>query len=1014
MLASAQFVYFCLKMNFLYTERKNVNIIKLYFTMALALILSDSEILSGFDQRLYVVFRNSVVLYYQEDQDVFGNNDDELLMLLTDFFCRLGIIIGDNMLLLSNAFHDPEYRADLYLRIANTYTETPKLRFHWMKKLFKLHTDNGNTAEAAACMSHMAAFVAEFLNKTGLPVQCHVEKTHKTELAFNDFIAFTPNAQDEVRNAQLVIEAFSQLADLHEVDRKRAIVGIGVMSRDRMLKFLMKAAKSLETAQLYEILNECLRLAIPLMESRNSYAELCDAHLMLAKAYAMIIATEEAAQTGGANAVPKPKKEEEVTVTHSTRRRNSSSATPPVVEKQAVIDRNALTPKDVQPRLLGTYYRVGVYGKPLGDDLNGCEWIYKMPMLTLLAQIKNRLLDQFNKVYNGGDREKPVTITILQNSGEVPKELWEKEDEIHIQLTKVEPYFSPEELASEDRKTMAQKAFAIDEFIYETPFTTASAKERHSSSVADQWKMQTILTTEHKFPYLATRIRVKSRREIRQTPMEVAIEAMETRTERLRSAVQAKDPKLIQIILQGSCLPTVNGGPMELCRAFLQMLPVVFEDDDAATSSGGEIDEDEDEDEDEFMDEEEEEDEDNNKEGSRSRKSSQVIHGASTVLSKKVNAAEETAGNNDNGSTMTSVDSSSAAVAAAATAASIPPPPGPPPPVDDESEEDRKAAALAEEMRSTPEMQQKLRENVREFVKACGMALKMNKFMTSDQDLFHRELCNGYEKLCDELYPYVGAIPGASGVMGSPRALQTSKPRVPAGGTVPTTPVKGAEGSVTPQTPFRPVVNGYLIPSMMHERRKSRRMKKSGSVSGSGTSAVGSATGGSSTGSARGNKIPKSETFATISLSLAQKRADESADGDPNSGSLSSVGVATPAATSRTSKKQTGRRLSVLSPVNPSASGAATPHAASASGMPGAVSTATPLKARVPVAMSPDSSQGDVNEEDTSSASSISSDTEEEGDDLEVVNVSEEESSSSKSHTPKKGGHGSHHHHHHK
>jgi len=971
MLASAQFVYFCLKMNFLYTNRKNVNIIKLYFTMALALILGDSEILSGFDQRLYVVFRNSVVLYYQEDQDVFGNNDDELLMLLTDFFCRLGIIIGDNMLLLSNAFHDPEYRADLYLRIANTYTETPKLRFHWMKKLFKLHTDNGNTAEAAACMSHMAAFVAEFLNKTGLPVQCHVEKTHKTELAFNDFIAFTPNAQDEVRNAQLVIEAFSQLADLHDVDRKRAIVGIGVMSRDRMLKFLMKAAKSLETAQLYEILNECLRVAIPLMESRNNYADLCDAHLMLAKAYAMIIATEEAAQTGGGNPVPKPKKEEEVSVAHSTRRRNSSAASPPV-DKPAVIDRNALTPKDVQPRLLGTYYRVGVYGKPLGDDLNGCEWIYKMPMLTLLAQIKNRLLEQFNKVYNGGDREKPVTITILQNSGEVPKELWDKEDEIHIQLTKVEPFFTPEDLASEDRKTMAQKAFAIDEFMYETPFTTASAKERHSSSVADQWKMQTILKTEHKFPYLATRIRVKSRREIRQTPMEVAIEAMETRTERLRSAVQAKDPKLIQIILQGSCLPTVNGGPMELCRAFLQMLPVVFEDE--VESSGGDVD-DEDEDEDEFLDDDEEEndeeEDEKEKEGNRSRKSSQVIHGASVVV-------------NENGSQVSLAESSSAS--------SLATPAGAPPPVDDVCEEDRKAAALAEEMRSTPEMQQKLRENVREFVKACGMALKMNKFMTSDQDLFHKELSNGYEKLCDDLYPYVGAIPGAAGVMGSPRALQTSKPR----GGIPTTPVKN-DGFATPQTPFRPVVNGYLIPSVMHERRKSRRMKKSGSVSGSGTSAIGSAAGGSSAGG--GNKVPKSETFSTISLTLAQKRADESVDGDPNSSSLSSVGVATPAASGRASRKG-NTRLSVLSPVG-------TPHAASASAMPGVNSGATPLKARVPITRF---SAGDSSNED-----SMTSDSDDDDDDDD--DDSEEESHDDKNSSPKKSDHGHsghHHHHHHK
>jgi len=916
--------------------------------MALALILTDSDILRGFDQRLYVVFRNSVVLFYQEDKDMFYNNDDELLMLLTDFFCRLGIIIGDHMLLLSNAFHDPEYRADLYLRIANTYTETPKLRFHWLKKLFNLHTENGNTAEAAACMCHMAAFVAEFLNRIERPVSCNVEKTHTTNLSYNDFIAFTPNAETEVTNAQLVINAFSELADLHEAEKKNTVVGIGVMSRDRLLKFLMTAAKSFESAQLYEVLNECLRLAIPLMEGKNTYAELCDAHLMLAKAYAMIIATEDATQTG-LNAPGARVKEEEAKERESmsrSRRRNSSPS--PAVEKPTVIDRHALTPKDVQPRLLGTYYRVGVYGKPLGDDLNGCEWIYKMPKLTLLAQIKNMLVDQFNKVYNGA-QEKPVKITIIQNSGEVPKELYEREDEISIQLTKVEPFFSPEALAGDQRKTMAQKAFAIDEFIYETPFTTASANTRHSSSVSDQWKLQTILTTEHKFPYLATRLRVKSRREIRQTPVQVAIEAVEIRTERLRSAVAMKDPKLIQIILQGSCLPTVNGGPMELCRAFLPMLPVVFEDD--AGTSTGDMDDVDDED-DVFL--EEEDDEISESKGAKPPPASACTPNSQTPsLSEAATQAE----GQESGSE------------------------------DLNDEEKKKAAALAEEMKPTQEQLQKLRENVREFVKACGMTLKVNKAMSSDQDPFHRELTIGFEKLCDELYPYVGAIPGAAGVMGSQRALQTARPK---GGLVP------------PSTPRNelPVVNGNLIPSL-RERRMSRRFK-SGSVSGS--SALGGNAGNSSTGSAR--RVPKTETCSTISLSLARKRADESADGDPNSGSLSGVGMTTPAPSR--SKKSTAKGLNVLSPVNNGAgvsaptspappSVAGTPFASSASAMSGSNNTATPLKVPLPV-----SSRDKNNGEDSSSAGSGESGDE---DDADIVDLSESGGDSKKGESSKKARH---------
>jgi len=389
------------------------------------------------------------------------------------------------------------------------------------------------------------------------------------------------------------------------------------------------------------------------------------------------------------------------------------------------------------------------------------------------------------------------------------------------------------------------------------------------------------------------------------------------------------DPKLIQIILQGSCLPTVNGGPMELCRAFLPMLPVVYDDESTST---GDIDDVEDDD-DEFLDE----DEDEVTEGGEAKKGGKGFSVTPPPVSdnlSQTDASERSAGAPDS---------------------------------DNEGlteEEKKKAAALAEEMKPTPEQLQKLRENVREFLKACGMALKVNKFMSSDQDLFHRELSNGYEKLCDELYPLVGAIPGAAGVMGSQRALQTARPR-------------GAQLPASPSRGEIPVVNGNLIPSLKREGRHSRRWK-GGSIGG--TSALGSNTGGSSTGSARA-KMSKGETFGTISLSLARKRADESLDGDPNS--LSSVGVSTPA--SSRSKKGTNTRLNVLSPMN----------ASSASGQAGSGPSATPLKVRVP-----------VDDDDTSS--SVDSDHE----NPDVADLSDEDGSHEASSTKKSHHHKGHSRHH--
>jgi len=276
-------------------------------------------------------------------------------------------------------------------------------------------------------------------------------------------------------------------------------------------------------------------------------------------------------------------------------------------------------------------------------------------------------------------------------------------------------------------------------------------------------------------------------------------------------------------------------------------------------------------------------------------------------------------------------------------------------------------------MKPTPEQLQKLRENVKEFIRACGMALKVNKFMCSDKDPFHRELSNGFEKLCDELYPYVGAVTGAFGVMGTQRAFQVTKPR-------------GTSLTVPPSTPTRgdvPVVNGNLIPSLRRDGRRGRRTK-GGSMGGS--SAIAGNAGGSSANSARGNgRVHKSETFSTISLSLARKRADESVDGDPNSSStsLTGIGASTPGSTTRSTKKIPNKGLNVLSPIPPPPPPASfgTPMASSASAEGSFNCSATPLKIRVPV---PQHSSDD--NENESSISSIDSDSDE---DADIVDISE-------------------------
>jgi len=90
--------------------------------------------------------------------------------------------------------------------------------------------------------------------------------------------------------------------------------------------------------------------------------------------------------------------------------------------------------------------------------------------------------------------------------------------------------------------------------------------------LAEQYKRKTILTTVNHFPYIKTRIQVAHQKQIILTPIEVAIEDIQMKVAKLDSAIKSNDPKILQMELQGSIGTTVNQGPIEIARVFLQEL----------------------------------------------------------------------------------------------------------------------------------------------------------------------------------------------------------------------------------------------------------------------------------------------------------------------------------------------------------------------------------------------------------------------------------------------------------
>ncbi|KAE8609715.1 hypothetical protein XENTR_v10011887 [Xenopus tropicalis] len=213
-------------------------------------------------------------------------------------------------------------------------------------------------------------------------------------------------------------------------------------------------------------------------------------------------------------------------------------------------------------RMFGTYFRVGFYGTKFGD-LDEQEFVYKEPAITKLAEISHRLEGFY------GERFGEDVVEVIKDSNPVDKCKLDP-NKAFIQITYVEPYFDTYEM--KDRITYFDKNYNLRRFMYCTPFTLDG---RAHGELHEQFKRKTILTTSHAFPYIKTRINVIHKEEIILTPIEVAIEDMQKKTQELAFATHQDpaDPKMLQMVLQGSVGTTVNQGPLEVAQVFLSEIP---------------------------------------------------------------------------------------------------------------------------------------------------------------------------------------------------------------------------------------------------------------------------------------------------------------------------------------------------------------------------------------------------------------------------------------------------------
>eukprot|EP00466_Bigelowiella_natans_P013414 jgi/Bigna1/136600/aug1.34_g11308 len=263
-----------------------------------------------------------------------------------------------------------------------------------------------------------------------------------------------------------------------------------------------EACEMLDNARLYEECNRAYAKLIPMLEKRKNWNELASAHAHLHKIFTELDVSEQK-----------------------------------------------------NDRLLGTYFRVGFYGKSFGDR-DGKEFVYKKPLVTHLVEI----VGEMRTIYSDLLKEE---VEIIADSREVDISTID-DSKNFLQITYLHPHFAN----PKSRTGFIERNTNIKSFVFSTPFT-AEGKAR--GDVTEQCKRKTIVHVETAFPCCQTTQLIVRKTYIILSPLESAIEDVNKRTEKTMKVLNNKPVsiKALSAVLQGSVATQVNGGAIEICQAFL-------------------------------------------------------------------------------------------------------------------------------------------------------------------------------------------------------------------------------------------------------------------------------------------------------------------------------------------------------------------------------------------------------------------------------------------------------------
>ncbi|GAB0204141.1 dedicator of cytokinesis protein 8 [Grus japonensis] len=253
-----------LLMRYSFSSTSNFARVKMQVTMSLASLVGKSP---EFNEEFLRRSLRTILAYAEEDADMQATPFPSFQV--EELLCNLNSILSDTVKM-REFQEDPEMLMDLMYRIAKGYQTSPDLRLTWLQNMAEKHTKRKCYTEAAMCLVHAAALVAEYLSM--------LEDRSYLPVGSVSFQNISSN----------VLEESAVSDDVLSPDEDGICSG-RYFSESGLVGLLEQAAELFSTGGLYETVNEVYKIVIPILEAHRDFRKLTLTHSKLQKAFDSII-----------------------------------------------------------------------------------------------------------------------------------------------------------------------------------------------------------------------------------------------------------------------------------------------------------------------------------------------------------------------------------------------------------------------------------------------------------------------------------------------------------------------------------------------------------------------------------------------------------------------------------------------------------------------------------------------------------------------------------------------------